>query len=157
MPVKQMKPGDIQEVSRIVTAAFLDSIAEGLSEKGIATFKELSSPEAFARRMNEDNCMFVYEEQGQIMGMIELKEGRHVAMMFVSPIYQNQGVGRELIQVALSHSRVQSVTVSAALPSVAAYQRYGFEVVGVEQEKQGLRYIPMEIDLTRHAGKRDSK
>ena len=147
MTIKEIEQGDIQDVSSIVVAAFLDAVADGLSQEGVATFMEISKPEAFAQRMHEDNLMLVYQADGEIMGMIELKEGRHVAMLFVSPNHQRQGIGRELVRAALKHSRVHSVTVSASLSSVPAYQSYGFDVVGAEEEKQGLRYIPMKIEL----------
>ncbi|MFO7594207.1 MAG: GNAT family N-acetyltransferase [Pseudomonadota bacterium] len=147
MTVRAMQLGDVQEVSRIVMAAFSDSVASGLSQEGVSTFMGLSAPEAFAKRMSEDNCMLVYEEQDGIVGMIELKEGRHVAMLFVAPGSQGRGIGRELVREALSRRRVQSVTVSASLTSVIAYEKYGFEVVGAEEETQGLRYIPMKIEL----------
>lgn len=147
MAVRAIEQRDVQEVSRIVVAAFLDVVASGLSREGIATFMNLSAPEAFAKRMTEDNCMFVFEEQGEIMGMIEFKEGRHVAMLFVAPDRQGAGIGRELVRAALSHRRVPSVTVSASLSSVPAYEKYGFEVTGPEEETQGLRYMPMKIDL----------
>jgi len=145
MAIKEMKLGDVQEVSKIVVAAFLDSVACELTQEGISTFKGLSSPEAFAKRMNEDNHMFVYEEQGEIMGMIELKEGRHVAMLFVSPAHQKRGIGKILIEAAITCRCVQTITVSASIPSVPAYQSYGFNVIGAEEEKQGLRYVPMQI------------
>jgi GNAT superfamily N-acetyltransferase len=147
MAVREMERRDLREVSRIVVAAFSEAVAEGLSAEGISTFMGLSAPDAFEKRMDEDNCMFVYEEKGEILGMIEFKEGRHVAMLFVAPDRQGRGIGRELVRVALDRRRVQSVTVSASLPSVPVYEKYGFEVVGPEEEKQGLRYIPMKIEL----------
>ncbi len=145
-----MNQSDATEVSKIVVSAFQDSVASGLSEEGINAFSGLSSPEAFSKRLVEDNTMFVYEEQGQILGMVELKEGRHVAMLFVSPAHQKRGIGQKLIAAALACRRVQSVTVSASIPSVPAYQSYGFNVVGAEEEKQGLRYVPMQIELNQH-------
>lgn len=149
MAIREMNPADASEVSRMVLAAFRESIAGELSEEGVHAFCELASPEAFSKRLTEDNLMFVFEAQGRILGMIELKQGRHLAMLFVSPACQKRGIGRKLVQVALAYSRVPSVTVSASLPSVPAYQKYGFRVVGPEEEEQGLRYIPMEIELHR--------
>ncbi len=147
MAVRAMEQRDVQEVSQIVVAAFSDAVASGLSQEGIATFMSLSAPEAFAKRMTGENCMFVYEDKGEIMGVIEFKEGRHVAMLFVAPDRQRSGIGRKLVRVALFHRRVPSVTVSASLSSVPAYENYGFEVAGPEEERQGLRYVPMKIEL----------
>ncbi|MBW9259792.1 MAG: GNAT family N-acetyltransferase [Candidatus Thiodiazotropha sp. (ex. Lucinisca nassula)] len=138
---------DVTVVTRIVVSAFAESVARGLSQEGIDTFYDLSTPEAFSKRLTEHNKLFVCEDQDEILGMIELKEGRHVAMLFVSPDCQKQGIGRKLVSAALKYSRVRSVTVSASLQSVPVYTKYGFCVVGEEEGKEGLRYIPMKIDL----------
>lgn len=147
MTIRQMALEDTEAVCRTVVASFLEAVAVDLSEEGVATFLELAAPEAFAQRMTEDNSMYVYEEGGKIIGMVEVREGRHLAMLFVAPDQQSRGVGHELVQEALRHRRVESVTVSASLRSVSAYESYGFEVVGPEGEDQGLRYIPMKIEF----------
>ncbi len=151
MSVREMKTSDAIEVSRVVRSSFSDSVASGLSPEGISTFSGLSSPEALSKRLNEDNNILVYEEHGQIRGMIELKEGRHVAMFFVSPAYQGRGIGRTLMEAALAFRRVQVITVSASVPSVPAYQRYGFSVVSAEEEERGLRYVPMQLVLSKNS------
>jgi len=144
-----MKTDDTQEVSKVVVTSFMDSVADHLPGEGVDTFLELSSPESFQKRMSEDNLMFVSESKDGIKGVIELKEGRHVAMLFVAPEMQGMGIGRKLVKEALKHCRTDSVTVSASLTSVSAYEKYGFEVTGPEEEKQGLRYKPMKIKLNK--------
>lgn len=40
-----------------------------------------------------------------ITGLVELKEGRHVAMLFVAPYCQRKGIGMCLMRAALEHGR----------------------------------------------------
>ncbi|WP_434771487.1 GNAT family N-acetyltransferase [Pseudomonas entomophila] len=75
--------------------------------------------------------------------MVELKQRRHVALLFVAPGWQRRGVGARLMQTALAHTEAGEVTVSASLPSVGAYQRYGFVLAGNMSESGGLVYQPM--------------
>ncbi|WP_240650183.1 GNAT family N-acetyltransferase [Pseudoalteromonas rubra] len=105
------------------------------------------SPAAIAARLAEDNQVLVAEIAGKPVGMLELKAGRHIAMLFVTPSLQNQGVGKALINAAFELATEQSVTVSASLPSVGAYQKYGFELAGKVAESDGLVYQPMEASL----------
>ncbi len=93
--------------------------------------------------------MLVAECDGEIEGVIELKEGCHVAMLFVEPEKQMKGIGRRLLSSALSYARVGTVTVSASLSSVPAYRKYGFECKGDIAESAGLIYQPMEIELNK--------
>ena len=113
----------------------------------MATFAKVAAAQAFAERMDGDNLMLVCVAQGAIAGVIELKEGRHVAMLFVAPGWQRRGVGMRLMAAALEQAREAVVTVSASLPSVAAYQRYGFVLAGDVGEYAGLVYQPMEKRL----------
>lgn len=149
--IRKIKLDDTQEVSKVAVSAFMQSVAGHLSDEGVATFMSIASSESFENRMDKDNLMFVSEDAEGINGIVELKEGRHIAMLFVAPEKQGIGIGRELIKEALKYGRDKSVTVSASLTSVNAYEKYGFETVGPEEEKQGLRYRPMKIELNRVA------
>jgi len=128
-------------------ASFLRSVADTLSQEGISTFSNIAATNAFLDRMKGDNLMLVAENNGKIEGVIELKEGRHVAMLFISIERQKKGIGRKLLSSALNHAKVETVTVSASLSSVPAYEKYGFECKGKVGESAGLVYQPMEIKL----------
>ncbi|WP_027695625.1 GNAT family N-acetyltransferase [Vibrio litoralis] len=145
MTVRKMEEKDIEAVSAICMASFWQSVADTLSDEGISTFSKIAASNAFLDRMKGDNLMLVAEKNGKIEGVIELKEGRHVAMLFISPEHQKKGIGKTLISLALKHAKVDTVTVSASLSSVSAYEKYGFECKGKTRESAGLIYQPMEI------------
>jgi len=147
--VRKMNEKDLGAVSAVCLASFSKSVAGTLSEEGISTFSKIAASDAFLNRMKEDNLMLVAECDGEIEGVIELKEGCHVAMLFVEPEKQMKGIGRRLLSSALSYARVGTVTVSASLSSVPAYRKYGFECKGDIAESAGLIYQPMEIELNK--------
>lgn len=147
MDIRKMEEKDIEAVSTVCLASFSKSIAGTLSDKGVSTFSEIAASSAFLKRMKEDNLMLVAECGGEIEGVIELREGRHVAMLFVEPEKQMKGIGKKLLLSALRYARVDTVTVSASLPSIPAYKKYGFECKGDIAESAGLVYQPMEIVL----------
>lgn len=70
-----------------------------------------------------------------------------MAMLFIAPGRQRQGIGARLMSAALEHARAEIVTVRASLSSVPAYQRYGFNLAGQVGEFAGLTYQPMEMPL----------
>lgn len=149
MIIRKMNEKDVEAVSAICIASFLRSIADTLSEEGKITFSSIAASNAFLGRMKGDNLMFVAENDENIEGVIELKEGRHVAMLFIRPERQKSGIGRKLLLSALKYAKVETVTVSASLPSVTAYEKYGFECSGEIDESAGLVYQPMEIKLSK--------
>ncbi|EST13968.1 acetyltransferase family protein [Pseudomonas putida S610] len=148
MHIRTRSRHELDQASALCMASFTQSVAPLLSAKGITTFGDVASVTAFAERMQGDNLMLVCEVEGRLAGLVELKQGRHVAMLFVCPARQCQGIGRRLIKAALGHARSQTVTVNASLPPVAAYQRYGFSQAGEVGEHAGLIYQPMQKVLS---------
>ncbi len=149
MQIRKLEQRDLARVSSLCMKAFMDSVAPSLSNEGVETFQSIASVSGFSNRMKEDNTILVYEENGKVKGVIELKEGRHVAMLFVAPDFQERGVGRALVSAITPYTRTETITVSASLNSISAYFRYGFKCAGDPDEKSGLKYQPMELELNK--------
>ena len=147
MSIRKVEPSDFVRVNAICIDAFMSSVAPTLSEKGIKTFRSIASVEGFSDRVKADNEILVYEKSGSIVGILEFKKGRHIAMLFVDPDAQKKGVGRSLISAILPFAREDILTVSASIPSVPAYLSYGFICTGEVAESAGLKYQPMEMKL----------
>lgn len=147
MRIRKLTPDDLSHASTLCLEAFMQAVAPSLSVQGIETFTKVAAPLAFAERMQGDNLILVCVVEGVIVGLVELKEGRHVAMLFIAPGWQRQGIGARLMSAALEHARAETVTVRASLSSVPAYQRYGFNLAGEAGEFAGLAYQPMEMPL----------
>ena len=147
MPIRPLTHDDLPRASALCMDAFLLAVAPSLSAQGIETFSKVAAAQAFADRMQGDNLILVYVADGAISGLIELKEGRHVAMLFVAPDSQRKGIGMHLMNAALEHAKAEVLTVKASLSSVAAYESYGFVQSGDVGELAGLVYQPMEKKL----------
>lgn len=152
MLIRPLLESDLDAISVVCVDSFMATVALELSAQGVATFLGVASAEAFGARMKEDNAILVAEEEGRAVGVIELKEGRHVAMFFVAPAHQRKGIGKALLAAVLPQMRGDVVTVRASLSSVPAYVGYGFECSGEVGEVAGLVYQPMALLLGR-AGK----
>ncbi|MCP4261243.1 MAG: GNAT family N-acetyltransferase [Planctomycetes bacterium] len=140
---------DLHSVSSVCIDAFMGSVAPTLKEEGIKTFQAIASLASLEGRMEAENEMIVYESDGEVVGYIELKEGRHIAMLFVSPSFQKKGVGKSLISTILPYAKSDVITVSASLTSIPAYLNFGFEYAGEVSESAGLTYQPMQIKLNK--------
>ena len=155
MHIRKIEEKDLARVSSICMKAFMRSVAPSLSSEGIDTFRIFAAVDSFSNRIKGDNIILIYEGSGKVKGVIELKEGRHVAMLFVEPESQNNGIGSELISAVIEYARTETITVSASLNSVSAYLKYGFVCSGEPDEKSGLKYQPMELELNK-SSKKDS-
>jgi len=144
-PIRPARPDDLIAVSAICMAAFHEAVAPSLSAQGVATFTQVAAADAFAERLQGDNHILVAERDGDIVGVIELKEGRHLAMLFVDSACQGQGIGHALLQAVLPQLRAPAMSVRASLNAVPTYQRYGFVIDGEVGEFNGLVYQPLSL------------
>lgn len=134
---------DLPAISAVCLVAFNTAVAPSLSAAGIATFGSVAAAEAFGARLQGDNHILVAEQDGHIVGVIELKEGRHLAMLFVDPACQAQGIGHALFKAVLPQVREPVLSVRASLNAVPTYLRYGFVLDGDVGEFNGLVYQQM--------------
>lgn len=148
MKIRTLQLSDVEAASAVCAAAFNQSVADSLPAEGVAIFAKISAPEAFRERMSKDTVMLVAEIEDSIVGVAELREGHHVSMLFVRPDRQQQGVGKALLRQLVKHARSPSITVSASLSSVTAYQTFGFALAGEINQIAGLIYQPMTMTLT---------
>lgn len=141
--IRPLRDTDLHAASAVCMRAFLGTVAPSLSSIGVDTFRTIAAADGFAQRTGPDSLQLVYDDAGVIKGVGELKQRRHVAMLFVDPACQRQGVGEALLAALIAQAHVDEVTVSASLPSVAFYQRHGFACSGEVGESAGLVYQPM--------------
>lgn len=134
---------DVPAISALCMAAFNEAVAPSLSAAGIATFGSVATADAFAARLQGDNHILVAEQDARVVGVVELKEGRHLAMLFVDPACQGRGIGHALFEAVLLRVREPVLTVRASLNAVPVYERYGFVRDGEVGEFNGLVYQQM--------------
>ncbi|MET4616339.1 GNAT superfamily N-acetyltransferase [Stenotrophomonas sp. 2619] len=149
--VRTLLETDREEASAVCMRAFLTAVAPSLSSTGVETFGTIAAADGFAQRSGPDSLQVVYDDAGVIKGVAELKERRHVAMLFVDPACQRQGVGEALLAAVMAQARSEVVTVNASLSSVAFYQRHGFACSAEVGESAGLIYQPMTRSVSHAA------
>ncbi|TOC28086.1 GNAT family N-acetyltransferase [Vibrio parahaemolyticus] len=86
-------------------------------------------------------------KNGAIVGYVAWRQGNYIAQLYVCSKYQNQGVGRGLITEMLKRSGASSIELKASVNAVGFYERLGFQSVGTEQVKNGIRYVPLLLKL----------
>lgn len=91
-------------------------------------------------------------EESELVGVIAMREGFHVSLLFVEKNRQRQGIGKKLIRRGVAYCleknpQLKAITVSASPKGKRAYEAMGFRALTPEQEKQGMRFTPMRLEL----------
>ncbi len=152
-----MKRGEEGLVFAFVSGVFNEFVAPEYSHEGIEEFMEYIQPDELASRAQKNHFSLIAELGSEIVGVIEVRNYSHVALLFVDSRFQRRGVGTELLRKALeicrrSESNLSQVSVNASPNSITAYERMGFTPTDVDQCVNGIRFVPMALRLVQEDG-----
>jgi GNAT superfamily N-acetyltransferase len=152
LTLRPLESGEDVEVTNLVARSFNEFVASDFSEEGIEEFFKYANARALQKRSEGNHFVLVAESGGVIAGMIEIREMRHVSMLFVDKAFHRKGIGMELFNAALKriksdNARPDKVTVFSSRFAVPFYESVGF--VQTEEEKviHGVIHIPMALAL----------
>lgn len=142
--IRSMFAGEEKEVCDLVLTVFMKDVAPGYSGDGVAEFRKYAQPEAMAERAEEGNIILVAELEYELVGVIEIRDEKHICFFFVLPEHQGKGIGSALFSEAIDLcGSPEHMTVNSSPNSVRVYENLGFTPTDAEQEKNGIRYTPM--------------
>ena len=145
---RHAKPGEEQRIIDLALKAFDDSVAPHYTDEGIAEFRRYCNVASFIERNRAEYFSLVAELNKEIIGMIEVRDHDHIALLFVDTRFQGKGIGNNLVNKAWEICRqnrpdVRSMTVHSSPNAVAAYEKMGFHPEGDERCDHGIRFVPM--------------
>ncbi len=141
-----MFAGEEDAICELVLRSFLQAVAPGFSGDGIAEFRKHADAEAMAARCENGNIVLVAERDYEPVGMIEVRDEKHICLFFVDPNEQGQGIGKQLLNEALLLCPDTPVlTVNSSPNAVGTYEHFGFIPSGPEQERDSIRFRPMTL------------
>lgn len=141
------------KVNELIVKSFDKYVGTGYSEEGIAIFKNYVRPELIIERFKEGiDYIITANDQDKVVGVIDIRNNDHISLFFVDEAYHKRGIARELFdrileKLEVKKKGVSKITVNSSPYAVEIYKRLGFIKTGVEQERDGIRFVPMEALL----------
>ncbi len=151
MHYRCMHPGDDESESlALVMRGFDRFVRSDFSEEGAEEFKR--SAYSLLVGHPPGHAVSVAESDGRLVGVVDVKEAMHISLFFVEPDVLGRGIGRGLLNHAISRARAAKpgltrLTVNSSPWAVPVYQALGFVRTGEESEQHGIRFVPMELQL----------
>ncbi len=145
-------PEDIPAVHDLIRSVFLTDIAPHYASEGQEEFLRYVTPDALHARRKMNHFALVAVWNGEIIGVIEIRDHSHLSLLFVGTCHQGQGLGRELLHRSMTiclKNRVDvlTLTVHASPNAVSIYEKLGFRQLHPEQVSHGIRFTLMELNL----------
>lgn len=153
MQICRLNKDHLGKALDLVWEVFEECDREDYEEKGVRTFEHFIRRESMEEGMDSGTMVFFGAyEASRLIGVIAMRDGFHVSLLFVEPAYQRRGVATRLVRRAVSYCMDQRpglrhITVNASPKGVPAYTAMGFYPLMDEQKKDGMRFTPMRIDL----------
>ena len=158
----------IIDTSKIMVRCAYHSDWDGAMDLAWKTFERFNAPEYsdegidnFHNFVRDDMLrnmfivgeyqLFVAMDSDRYVGMLSLRERKHISLLFVDEEYHRHGIASALLnyvrRYALTEEGIDSLTVNSSPYAVGFYHKKGFKDIDGETTKDGIRYTPMELKL----------
>ena len=150
--IRKARDEEWETAMELAFRVFLRYEAKEYGAEGIRNFSEFVTDESLKKMFLAGRyLLFVAVEGNKIIGLISLRSGNHISLLFVDDQYHRRGVGKALIkylqEYMLFHTCYEKLTVNAAPYGIPFYHNVGFRDTGIQTKKDGIIYTPMEFYL----------
>ncbi len=147
-----MEPGEEAGVIDLVSKVFNEFVAPLYSKEGVSEFMKYLREDELAQRIRSGNFVLLAKSGVDIIGVVEVRDNSHIALLFVKSSHQKRGIGRELLKIAVEKCKtlnpdILRISVNSSPNAVSAYRTMGFNALKPEQVVNGIRFTPMELSL----------
>lgn len=153
MQICRIGPAKLREALDLVWEVFEKYEAPVYEEMGIKTFRHFIEYGNMVEKVNQGEMIFwgCYLNN-YLVGVIALRTGQHISLLFVREKFHRLGVARRLVRVAVSHlvnqePEIRAVTVNSSPFAVEFYKKIGFVPLGPERAEDGIRFTSMRMSI----------
>jgi predicted GNAT family N-acyltransferase len=148
--LEEYTPGEEAELSNLIRRVYDEFVAIDYSSDGNNFFYDWINPNNIAERQKIRNNILVAKKDSQIVGMIEMRNGNTVSLLFVNQNFHNRGIAKQLFTCAIKSCKkaqpdITKFYVHASPFSIPVYKKLGFIETDTMQEQNGIKYMPMEM------------
>ena len=136
-------------VLQLVQDVFEEFEAYQYSDEGVREFMNYLEYSSIKRLLdNSEITIWGCFHSGTSIGMIASNKPNHISLFFVDKKYHRQGIARALykkfIEYCSKDDKCSEISVNSSLYAVEAYKKLGFVATDTEQQKNGIRFVPMK-------------
>ena len=148
-----LKIDEINILSNMINIVFDEFVGRDYSENGNKEFKDYIKTENILKRIdNKTSQFYVARYNNDIIGMLEIKNKEHISLFFVKKEFHRNNIGKNLFENYLKSIKnenfsIKSITVNSSFYAEKIYSKMGFIKTDEMQEKNGIKYIPMEYKI----------
>lgn len=151
MQICRIGPEKLRDALDLVWEVFEIYEAPVYEEIGIKTFRHFIEYGNMVEKVRQGEMTFwgCYLNN-YLVGVIALRTGQHISLLFVREKFHRLGVARRLVRVAVNglanqNPEIRAVTVNSSPYAVEFYKKIGFVPLGPEEKRDGIRFTSMRM------------
>lgn len=144
--IRLLRENELSSALKLIWKVFLEYEAPDYSEQGVKTFQMYIEESDMIQRVDQGEMEFWGAfESGEMVGVIALKHGKHISMLFIDPAYHRKGIATALVAQVFADYQ-GTITVNSSPYAIPFYHRIGFQNQANEQVIDGIRFTPMKME-----------
>jgi ribosomal protein S18 acetylase RimI-like enzyme len=150
--VRQAMEAEADRVNTLIIDVFMRFVAPDYSKEGGDFFRSICRTDEIVEKIREGTPIYIAISEGEIVGVLWIKDRNHISRYFVDGLYQGVGIGKKLFTHYLSemmgnYPEISEITVNSSPFAIGAYEKLGFVKTGGEMVGNGMRYFPMVYEF----------
>ena len=154
MQICKIVPEKLRPALELIWEVFEEFEVPDYEEMGIQTFRHFIEYHNMVEKVNQGEMKFYgcYLNQ-DLIGVIALRTGQHISLLFVRGKFHHLGVATKLMKVVenevlAQNPKIRAITVNASPYAVGFYEKNGFVPLYKTEELEKLYYdIPQDEHL----------
>lgn len=151
MQICKIGPNKLRDALDLVWEVFEEYEVPDYEEMGVQTFRHFIEYGNMVEKVRQGEMRFwgCYLNN-YLVGVIALREGQHISLLFVRGKFHHLGIAGKLVRVAVdavavTEPKIRAVTVNSSPYAVGFYEKMGFDALGTEQQADGIRFTSMRL------------
>lgn len=150
--IRPAKPEEWDDAMELAFRVFLKYESKDYGKEGTEAFAEFVTDTMLKKAFESGYyVVFLAFEGDKMVGMIGIRNGNHISLLFVDGDHHGKGVGSKLIdkteEYLKNNTQFSKMTVNSAPMAKEFYHKKGFKDCGELCKKDGILYIPMQRDF----------
>ena len=151
--IRDAAANDAPAIAALIASLAHYFLADPSEPGSAADFFETVSEEAITGYLTNPRYQYrVAEAEGAVLGVIGMRDTSHLYHLFVAEPSHRRGFAAALWQYSRDQARSKRVTrftVNSSRFAVPLYERFGFAATGPLTVKNGIAFMPMELEVGR--------
>lgn len=153
--IRAALPVDSEEISELISGLSKKFITGEFSSSGKDFLLGTMTSQSIEKNMQSGYQYHVAETGNRLIGVVAVKDNKHLYHLFVAESYQRQGIAKKLWKVAMEISvnkgNTSEFTVNSSAYARRVYKRLGFVEHAGLQVKNDVVFYPMKLTIDRRS------